>query len=139
MINNHGDVIAQAALQYPNSDTRAYGAMAPQVDCSMFVAEVYSKSGYLLPREATAQAAWFKKNGSYSTDLKSLQIGDAAYWDRGAGKYHTGIIVQVLPVVLVVHATSNKGKANCIKKNELRPNGIIVYWTFPFVGAGRIK
>ena len=134
-----GAQIAQIALSYPDKDERKYGGSAPNIDCSMFAAEIYAKVGTLLPREATAQAAWFKANGNFTTKFSEVSVGDAAYWEREGGKYHTGIIVQTTPVILVVHATTFDHQPKCIKKNKVQSNGIIQYWKYKFVGVGRLK
>jgi hypothetical protein len=130
---------ALIALKYPGIDKRIYGDEAGRVDCSKFCQEVAQKSGYGIPRTAKAQMDWYKKNGVWSDKLSNARLGDHAFWDRGNGEYHTGVITGVGTPLNVTHATVRKYIKPAIVSNSLLPNGIIQYWDFPFVGVGRPK
>jgi len=141
--SNNGINEANFALTFPGVDKRIYGPTAPNVDCSMFANEVANKVGYTLPRSAYQQAEWYKKNGTFTTDIKKVQLGDHLFWDRGGNaangdpQYHTGIATRIDGGLQVTHATVRKYQPGSIKTDNVGSNGIIKFWNFSFVGAGR--
>ena len=138
---NEGDI----ALTF-KGDKRVYeeGNTVGKVDCSRFTGEVTTKSGYQIPRTAFEQANWYKKHGEWSSSLKNVRKGDHIFWERGKGKYHTGVVTYVSrtsgnSTIKVMQAQVNKYKPGAIKEQTLLPNGEIPYFNQPFVGVGRYK
>jgi len=124
-------------LSYPGKDQRTYGAKPPKVDCSLFGQEIAEKAGYKIPRIAVDQAKWYKENGEWSNNIKDAKVGDHIFWDRNNGDYHTGIVTSVGDVLQVTHATTRGFTKPSIVTNNIMSNGVIQYWSFPFVGVGR--
>jgi len=151
--STYGQNIAAEAILHTDVsiDNRLYKYGAPVgskdfVDCSLFVMEVVRKitgnTDKNFPRTAKEQFSYLISHGAVSiNDIDDLEVGDIVFFDRSKGKgtgYHAGILTSKKPPRVTSAGTRNY-KSKSIKEEDLTPNGQIIYWGQPFVGAARIK
>ena len=81
---------------YPDSDWQI--SNPNQVVCNEFVAIAYREAGHLdFPVRMDKQVEWFLKNGWFSTDINSGEVGDVLFFGdiNTPGKRHEVMIVEV--------------------------------------------
>jgi len=144
-----GEKRAAKAKEIDKKDTRSYGQNRGagwkddnQVDCSEFVSEVQSATGYTNGgTKADVQAETFRKSGEYSTSLKDVKLGDQLFFKVGKNINHTAIVsdIDADGNIYITHATVNKNKPGSIKTEKLNADGSIPYWNNKFVATARPK
>lgn len=132
-------------MGYPGRVMRPYSMTDKPntIDCSRFTREVAQQAGYNIPRVAWDQAAWYRRNGTWETNVNNVRPGDHIYWLRGPNAYHTGVVVSNVianngrRIINVVQAQTFRHQPGSIQMHSLTANGQMAGFGQPFVGLGR--
>jgi RHS repeat-associated protein len=157
---------AKTAKTTASTDTRTYDQVNGDdskgnqtVDCSEFCREIAEGQGYDPGRDSRSQAAYYQKNGEYSTDVKDAKVGDFVFWGNNGSISHTGIITEIsedgtITVISAEKAGATKGDngdggvyqggSKSLNSRDLASDGTI--WQkrngtggTSFIGVGRPK